>query len=143
MKIQIDGTLSFRELVDLAAHGTTLFNNGLDEKKFPIKDTSKRTIEVKLLKIAKKDIWKVGLILKEKRYRFLFIEELLFFSHFFPDKQIKYDIVSLDSFKYGNYGKLYPCLGKIFWDTKRGLKLVYLDEETSYNKTRFAVTSIT
>ena len=138
MKIEVDGTLTFDKLIELASHGKKIFNNDLEEKRFPIKDQSKRVIEVKLLQFRQKDRYNVFTSIKENGFRSLFIEELLTFAYLFPDKQEKLKIITLDHFKYGNSGQLYPCLQKSW--IGRYVGLVYVDRDTDFKTTRFAVT---
>lgn len=142
MKIEVNGELGFEELISLASYSKPLFNNGLEEKRFPIKDRSKRIIDVKLLSFSKKDKYHIPELIKEKGFRSLFIEELLSYSYLFPDKQKQFDIFSLDHFKYGNHGQLYPCLKNNDHFFGRQIELGYIDNDIDYKKTRFAVTKL-
>jgi hypothetical protein len=140
MKIEVDGTLTIDQLLDKASYGKVLFNNGFVDRKFPVKDPQKRTVNVTLLKIAKKDRFYIESIINKQGFRSLFIEELLEFSYTFPEKQETCEIITLDCFKYGDHGKLYPCLGAGFFGRQIGLR--YVDSDVNFATTKFAVTKI-
>lgn len=140
MKIEVDGLKTFNEMISLASHGKRLFCNGIEESSFPIKDKSKRVVDVRLLKFSKRDRYRIDILIKEKGFRPVYIEELLFFAYVFPEKQTKLDIISLDHYKFGNYGRLYPCLEKSLFG--RSLCLTYIDSDLDYSKVRFAVTAL-
>jgi len=142
MKIEVNGSLNIEQLIELASHGNKLFNNGLALRKFPVQNTEKRIVDVKLITFPKKDRYCLDDLIKEKGFRSLYIEELLQFSYIFPNKQVKHKIVTLGCFKYGNHGKAYPYLGMGFFGKLRQIGTTYIDSHTEFQNTKFAVTQI-
>lgn len=144
MKIEVDGSLSIEKLIELASHNEPLFNNGFEAKRFPVTNTQKRIVAVKLIQFPKKDSHVVDYRIKERGLRSLFIEEFLYFSHFFPDKQRTCSIITLGCHRFGNYGKAYPCLTMGFFGKVRQLTETYLDTRNiDFSKIKFAVTNST